>query len=85
MPGPACYRRGGPLTITDANVLLGRIQPQYFPRVFGRGADESLDRRDGRAALRRAGRADAAATAAGEPEQVAAGALQIAVAAWPTP
>jgi 5-oxoprolinase (ATP-hydrolysing) len=34
-PGPACYGRGGPLTITDANVLLGRIQPAFFPRVFG--------------------------------------------------
>ncbi len=37
-PGPASYRRGGPLTITDANVLLGRIQPEFFPRVFGPGA-----------------------------------------------
>jgi len=42
-PGPASYRRGGPLTITDANVLLGRIQPQFFPSVFGPGADEPLD------------------------------------------
>src|ERR1700722_8014668 len=42
-PGPASYRRGGPLTITDANILLGRIQPEFFPRVFGPGADESLD------------------------------------------
>jgi 5-oxoprolinase (ATP-hydrolysing) len=42
-PGPACYRRSGPLTVTDANVLLGRIQPQYFPRVFGPEANESLD------------------------------------------
>ena len=43
-PGPACYRRGGPLAVTDANVMLGKIQPDYFPKVFGRGADESLDR-----------------------------------------
>jgi 5-oxoprolinase (ATP-hydrolysing) len=42
-PGPACYRRGGPLAITDANVLLGRIQPDYFPRMFGPHADQSLD------------------------------------------
>lgn len=42
-PGPACYRRGGPLTVTDINVLLGRIQPEYFPRVFGPGADQALD------------------------------------------
>jgi 5-oxoprolinase (ATP-hydrolysing) len=43
-PGPACYRRGGPLTTTDANVLLGKIAPAYFPKVFGPRADEALDR-----------------------------------------
>src|SRR5665811_647237 len=43
-PGPASYRRGGPLTITDANLMLGRIQAQFFPRVFGPRADQSLDR-----------------------------------------
>ncbi|MFC4307730.1 hydantoinase B/oxoprolinase family protein [Steroidobacter flavus] len=42
-PGPAAYRRGGPLTVTDANVLLGRIQPEFFPAVFGPGGDERLD------------------------------------------
>jgi 5-oxoprolinase (ATP-hydrolysing) len=42
-PGPACYRGGGPLTVTDANVMLGRIQPGSFPRVFGPGGDEPLD------------------------------------------
>ena len=42
-PGPACYRRGGPLTVTDANVLLGKIQPAHFPKVFGPHADEALD------------------------------------------
>ncbi len=42
-PGPACYRRGGPLTVTDANVLLGRIQPKHFPMVFGPKADQALD------------------------------------------
>ena len=41
-PGPAAYRRGGPLTVTDANVVLGRLQPHLFPKVFGRG-DEALD------------------------------------------
>ena len=41
-PGPACYRRGGPLAVTDANVMLGKIQPQYFPHVFGPQADEAL-------------------------------------------
>src|SRR6202041_119129 len=42
-PGPACYRNGGPLTLTDANVLLGRIQAAHFPRVFGPNGDEPLD------------------------------------------
>ncbi len=41
-PGPASYRRGGPLAVTDANVLLGKIQPAWFPRVFGPRADEPL-------------------------------------------
>jgi 5-oxoprolinase (ATP-hydrolysing) len=79
-PGPACYRRGGPLTITDANVLLGRIQARYFPQVFGSRGDEGLDeaivqRRfaDLAHAMRRAtGRAMSAA-------DVASGALRIAV------
>ncbi|MGN6527796.1 MAG: hydantoinase B/oxoprolinase family protein [Burkholderiaceae bacterium] len=43
-PGPACYRRGGPLAVTDANVMLGKIQPAHFPHVFGPAADEPLDR-----------------------------------------
>jgi 5-oxoprolinase (ATP-hydrolysing) len=43
IPGPACYGRGGPLTVTDANVLLGRIQPDYFPQAFGDQADQPLD------------------------------------------
>ncbi len=42
-PGPASYRRGGPLALTDANVLLGKIQPDYFPQVFGPRGDEALD------------------------------------------
>jgi 5-oxoprolinase (ATP-hydrolysing) len=79
-PGPASYRRSGPLTITDANVLLGRIQPQFFPRVFGPEANESLD---GEIVVRRftelAERMTEATGNAITPEQVAAGALQIAV------
>ena len=43
-PGPASYRRGGPLAVTDANVLLGKIQPHYFPHVFGPNANEPLNR-----------------------------------------
>jgi 5-oxoprolinase (ATP-hydrolysing) len=42
-PGPASYRRGGPLTITDCNVMLGRLSPAHFPAVFGRGGDQPLD------------------------------------------
>ena len=42
-PGPASYRRGGPLALTDANLLLGKIQPRHFPPVFGPGANEALD------------------------------------------
>ncbi len=42
-PGPASYRRGGPLALTDANVLLGKIQPQHFPAVFGPAGDQALD------------------------------------------
>ena len=42
-PGPASYRRGGPLAVTDANVLVGKIQPRYFPKVFGPSGNEALD------------------------------------------
>ncbi|MEJ1340860.1 MAG: hydantoinase B/oxoprolinase family protein [Candidatus Sedimenticola sp. (ex Thyasira tokunagai)] len=42
-PGPACYRNGGPLTVTDCNVMLGKLQPNHFPRVFGPNADQPLD------------------------------------------
>jgi len=43
-PGPACYRRGGPLTVTDANLMVGKVHPDHFPRVFGPNADQALDR-----------------------------------------
>lgn len=42
-PGPACYRKGGPLTVTDANLFTGRILPQYFPKIFGPNEDQELD------------------------------------------
>ncbi|MBP02479.1 MAG: 5-oxoprolinase [Rhodospirillaceae bacterium] len=42
-PGPVAYRLGGPLTITDCNVILGRIQPKYFPKLFGKNSSEELD------------------------------------------
>jgi len=44
VPGPACYRRGGPLTITDCNVMLGKLRPEFFPKVFGPGGDQPIDR-----------------------------------------
>lgn len=42
-PGPACYRRGGPLTVTDANVMLGKLRPEFFPAIFGTGQDQPLE------------------------------------------
>ena len=79
-PGPACYRRGGPLATTDANVMLGRIQPQWFPHVFGPQGDAALDH--GAAAQRFAELAQAMSQGSGgqvSAEEAAAGALQIAV------
>jgi 5-oxoprolinase (ATP-hydrolysing) len=79
-PGPASYRRGGPLTVTDANVLLGRIQAEYFPRVFGPDANQSLDlgvvTERFTELAQRMSRATGRAIA---PEEAAAGALKIAV------
>ncbi|WP_369167692.1 hydantoinase B/oxoprolinase family protein [Streptomyces sp. R28] len=80
-PGPACYRGGGPLAVTDANVMLGRIQPAHFPKVFGPDGDQPLDDtlvRERFTALARdiRERTDDDRT----PEQVAEGYLQIAVA-----
>ena len=46
-PGPACYRKGGPLTVTDCNVMLGKIQPRHFPAVFGPHADQPPGQRNG--------------------------------------
>jgi 5-oxoprolinase (ATP-hydrolysing) len=42
-PGPACYRKGGPLTVTDANLFLGRLLPEFFPHIFGENEDQPLD------------------------------------------
>ncbi|KAK6876060.1 5-oxoprolinase [Candida tropicalis] len=42
-PGPACYRKGGPLTVTDANLFLGRLLPDFFPKIFGPNQDQPLD------------------------------------------
>jgi 5-oxoprolinase (ATP-hydrolysing) len=73
-PGPACYRRGGPLTLTDANVMLGRLRPEFFPPVFGPSQDRPLDA--GVVAERFTAIAEAQGKA---PEAVAEGFLTIAV------
>jgi len=80
-PGPACYGRGGPLTVTDANVLLGRVQPDHFPRVFGATGDRPLDVGETRRRFAElAARITAATGDRRDPERVAAGFLEIAVA-----
>src|ERR1041384_6610922 len=79
-PGPACYRRGGPLTVTDCNVMLGKIQPAFFPRVFGPNGDEAIDVavvREKFIAL--AGEISRATGTQQGPEQVAEGYVRIAV------
>ncbi|MEU6643993.1 hydantoinase B/oxoprolinase family protein [Saccharomonospora sp. NPDC046836] len=81
VPGPACYRGGGPLTVTDANVMLGRIQPAHFPSVFGVGGDQPLDRELVRRRFTEL--AEDIRVRTGDdraPEQVAEGYLRIAVA-----
>ncbi|MDF6022353.1 hydantoinase B/oxoprolinase family protein [Streptomyces sp. JH34] len=79
-PGPACYRRGGPLTVTDANVMLGRIRPEHFPAVFGPGGDESLDADLVRERFDALAEEVSAATGTGHTAaEVAAGFLEIAV------
>ncbi|SEC54569.1 5-oxoprolinase (ATP-hydrolysing) [Streptomyces sp. 2231.1] len=80
-PGPACYRAGGPLTVTDANVMLGRVHPGHFPAVFGPAGDQPLDAnlvRDRFTALAREIHERTGDDRT--PEQVAEGFLQIAVA-----
>ena len=73
-PGPASYRRGGPLAVTDANVMLGKIQPAHFPQVFGPAANEPLD-----ADAVRAQFGTLAVQTGRAPEEVAHGFIQIAV------
>ena len=81
-PGPACYRRGGPLTVTDANVAVGRIQPAFFPSVFGARGDEPLDAEVVRERFVSLAAEVGAATASERtPEEVADGFIDIAVGA----
>jgi 5-oxoprolinase (ATP-hydrolysing) len=80
-PGPACYRNGGPLTVTDANVLVGKVQPAHFPAIFGPGGDQPLDADIVRAKFAALAEEVTQATgAARDPRDVAEGFLRIAVA-----
>src|SRR5487761_2632009 len=79
-PGPASYRNMGPLAVTDCNVMLGKIQPKFFPSVFGPGGDEPLDAEVVRRKFADLAREIRAATGdARTPEQVAEGYIDIAV------
>ena len=73
-PGPACYRRGGPLTVTDCNVVLGKIRAEHFPHVFGRNGDQPIDAEAARARCE-----EIAARAGKSAEEVAEGFVRIAV------
>ena len=73
-PGPTCYRRGGPLTVTDCNVMVGKLQPAFFPQVFGPAADQGLDGEAVRARF-----AELASRVGRSAEEVAEGFLSIAV------
>lgn len=80
-PGPACYRRGGPLTVTDANVMLGKLQPSFFPAVFGPAGNLPLDmevvrKRFGELAERVSNETGKRMT----PEELAQGFIDVAVA-----
>jgi 5-oxoprolinase (ATP-hydrolysing) len=80
-PGPACYRRNGPATVTDCNVVLGRIPPSHFPRVFGPGGDEPIDVAASRARLHElAAEARRATGVAYTVEALAEAYLEVAVA-----
>jgi len=74
-PGPACYRNGGPLTVTDCNLVLGRIEPDHFPKVFGANGDQPLDVQAARARLQQVADAVPGKTI----EEIAEGFLAIAV------
>lgn len=78
-PGPACYRRGGPLAVTDANLMVGKLLPEFFPKVFGPNADQPLDADIVHAKFTELAREVEAATGvARSPEEIAWGCLQIA-------
>lgn len=73
-PGPACYRRGGPLAVTDANVMTGKLPPEFFPAIFGPNQDQTLDTDVVRQKF-----SELASQAGSTAEEVADGFLKIAV------
>ncbi|RTZ44408.1 5-oxoprolinase [Candidimonas sp. SYP-B2681] len=80
-PGPAAYRNGGPLTVTDCNVMLGKLQPEFFPKIFGAQGNEALDVDTVRSKFTElAARIEADTGSVNTPEEVAKGYLDIAVA-----
>ena len=83
-PGPACYRKDGPLTVTDCNLMLGKLQPELFPKIFGPGADQPLDseivcRKFEKLAEEVSGERSTYESGARTPEQAAEGFLSVAV------
>ena len=78
-PGPACYRKGGPLTVTDCNVMLGKLQPEFFPKLFGLNADQSLDSELVRRKFSELSKEVSSDSGFRTPEQVAEGFFSVAV------
>lgn len=78
-PGPACYRKGRPLTVTDCNVMLGKLQPEFFPKLFGLNADQSLDSELVRRKFSELSKEVSSDSGFRTPEQVAEGFFSVAV------
>ncbi|KAI5951557.1 hypothetical protein KGF54_004631 [Candida jiufengensis] len=88
-PGPACYRKGGPLTVTDANLFLGRLVPEKFPKIFGPNQDQSLDcdivKEKFEALTKEINKDQASKAIVLSPEEVASGFLKVAVESMARP
>jgi 5-oxoprolinase (ATP-hydrolysing) len=79
-PGPASYRNGGPLTVTDANIMLGRVLPDFFPKIFGPDSDQPLDRNEVvRQFEKMLKRLDHSVNTSMRPETIAQGFVSVAV------
>ncbi len=78
-PGPACYRKGGPLTVTDCNIMLGKLRPEFFPKLFGLNADQSPDSEPVRRKFAELAKEISNESGFRTPEQVAEGFLSVAV------